>query len=313
VGLANVKAAEKVEARRLRRQYVKFCDRRDFDDPEVRARIREIVPNLEPEAELHRKYWEYATLTLFLEDVGALHDDAEVLDVGAGHEEVVYWLANRVGRVVATDIYGEGAFAGREAEASMLSDPSAFAPYPYREDRLEARSMDARSLELPDASFEVVFSLSSIEHFGSSLDIAQAARELGRVLRPGGHAFVVTECFLARHPLNSRLVQTAIRALTLGRLAKGATPRHRAIEVFTPAELLRQIVRPAGLVLLQQLDRTLSPETWENVQSWVGDGLQPATGAPFPHIILQHRGTFPFKTYGAPWTSVALAMRKPTS
>jgi SAM-dependent methyltransferase len=309
--LANVKAAEKAGAPRLRRQYVKFCDRRDFDDPEVRARIREIVPNLEPEADLHRKYWEYATLTLFLEDVGVLHDDAEVMDVGAGHEEVLYWLANRVGRVVATDIYGEGAFAGREAEASMLTDPSAFAPYPYREDRLEARSMDARLLEFPDASFDVVFSLSSIEHFGSSVDIAQAACEIGRVLRPGGYAFVVTECFLGRHPLNSRLVQTAIRALTLGRLAKDATPRHRAIEVFTPAELMRQIVRPSGLVLLQQLDRSLSPETWENVQSWVGDGLQPATGAPFPHIILQNRGTFPFKTYGAPWTSVALAMRKP--
>lgn len=311
MGVASLKAADRAELPRLRRQYVKLCDRHDFEDPELRARIREIVPNLEPQAELHRKYWEYATLTLFLEDVGGLEEHTEVLDVGAGHEEVLYWLANRVGRVVATDIYGEGAFAGREAEASMLTDPNAFAPYPYREDRLEARSMDARALDFPDASFDVVFSLSSIEHFGSSVDIANAARELGRVLRPGGYAFVATECFLRRHPLNSRLAQTAIRFLTLGRLAKDATPRHRAIEVFTPAELERQIVRPSGLVLLQGLDRSLSPESWENVHSWVGDGLEPATGAPFPHLILQNRGTFPFKTYGAPWTSVALAMRKP--
>ena len=37
---------------RLRRHYVKLCDLRDFDDPALRARIREIVPGHEPEAEL---------------------------------------------------------------------------------------------------------------------------------------------------------------------------------------------------------------------------------------------------------------------
>jgi hypothetical protein len=92
----------------LRRQYVKFCDLADFADPAVRARIREITPGHEPRAEVRRKFWEYAMLTLFLEDVGKLDDEADVLSVGAGHEEVVFWLANRVGRVVATDVYGEG-------------------------------------------------------------------------------------------------------------------------------------------------------------------------------------------------------------
>jgi SAM-dependent methyltransferase len=295
----------------LRRQYVKLCDRRDFDNPAVRERIKSIVPGLEPEAELHRKLWEYATLTLFLEDVGKLDEGTEILSVGAGHEEVLYWLANRVCRVVATDIYGEGEFAGREAAASMLTDPAAFAPYPYSKERLEAFTMDARSLEFPNASFDAVFSLSSIEHFGSSVDISRAAREMGRVLRPGGYAFVVTECFLGRHPLNSRLVQTAIRFASLGRLGQGATPRRRAIEVFTPAELHRYIVGPSGLELVQPLDRRLSPDSWDNVQSWVGDHHEPATGKPFPHIVLDIRGKFPFKTYGAPWTSAALAMRKP--
>ncbi len=33
----------------LRRQYVKLCDIRDFDDPDVRARIDDIVPGLEPQ------------------------------------------------------------------------------------------------------------------------------------------------------------------------------------------------------------------------------------------------------------------------
>jgi ubiquinone/menaquinone biosynthesis C-methylase UbiE len=303
------------KSERLRRQYVKLCDVRDFADDEIRERIRSIVPGLELEAELHRKLWEYAMLTLFLEDVGKLDESTEVLSVGAGHEEVLYWLANRVRRVVATDIYGEGAFAAGEAQESMLTNPAAFAPYPYREDRLEVHSMDARALEFPDESFDVVFSLSSIEHFGSSVDIARSAAEMGRVLRPDGYAFVVTECFLRRHPLNSRLVHTFIRAATLGRIGKNATPRHRAIEVFTPRELHTQIVRPSGLELVQPLDRSLSSESWDNVQSWIhGSGpvrIEPETGNPFPHVILQIRGIFPFKTLAAPWTSVALAMRKP--
>jgi hypothetical protein len=95
---------------------VKLCDVRDFDDPALRAMLRDIVPGHEPEEELRRKFWEYAMLGLYLDEVGALSDDTEVLAVAAGHEEPLFWLANRVGRVVATDIYGEGGFAYREAD-----------------------------------------------------------------------------------------------------------------------------------------------------------------------------------------------------
>ena len=86
--------------------------------------------------------------------------------MGAGDERILFWLANHVGEVVATDIYGEGDFAGREAGGSMLVDPAAHAPFPYREDRLSVLWMDARELAFPDASFDVVYSLSSLEHFG---------------------------------------------------------------------------------------------------------------------------------------------------
>ena len=297
----------------LRRHYVKLCDLRDFDDPALRARIREIVPGHEPEAELRRKFWEYATLTLFLEDVGGLRDDAEVLSVGAGHEEVLFWVANKVGRVVATDIYGEGSFGEAEADASMLTDPGAFAPYPYPEDRLEAVRMDARALNFPDASFDAVFTLSSIEHFGSPDDIAQSAREIERVLRPGGHAFVVTECFVERRVMDSPLAQTAIRLATLGRRCQRATPRRRALDVFTPEELRSRIVRPSGLLLVQPLDLSLSPESWGNVIRWYGEGrLEPTTGKPWPHILLQPQGSaFFLRASGSAFTSVALALRKP--
>jgi SAM-dependent methyltransferase len=287
----------------LRRQYAKLCDLPDFEDPDLRERIREIASGPKEE-ELHRKNWEYAMLALFLEDVALLNDEAQVLSVGAGHEEVLFWLANKVGRVVATDLYGQGDFSAREAEVTMLDDPSAFAPYEYRRDRLEVRKMDGRSLDFPDASFDAVFSLSSIEHFGKPAEIGEAAREIGRVLRPGGYAFVVTECFVGRHVLNSKLVQTAIRGATLGRRASTATPQTRMLSVFTPEELTRFIVRPSGLEQLQPLDRTISSETWGNLISWRGAGeLTPATGRDFPHILL--------KAHGSAWTSVALPLRKP--
>ena len=289
---------------RLSRQYVKLCDRRDFDDPDVRAAIRDVVPGRDPGTELERKLWEYAMLALFLGDVGALTEETRILAVGAGHEAPLYWLANRVGHVVATDIYGAGGFAEREARESMLEDPARFAPYPYREDRLEVRHMDARALAFPDASFDVVFSLSSIEHFGDAGDIARAAAEIGRVLRPGGHAFVVTECFARpRRPLDFALVQTGIRLLTRGRRCPTATPRRRAVEVFTPRELQARIVRPSGLRLLQPLDLSLSPETFENVVKLTGAGESGVPAGPrYPHIVV--------RAHGAPWTSAALALQR---
>jgi ubiquinone/menaquinone biosynthesis C-methylase UbiE len=289
----------------LSRQYVKLCDLPDFDDQQLRRRLREIVANShQPGEELQRKFWEYGMLGLYLEEVGALREDAQVLAVAAGHEEPLFWLANRVGRVVATDIYGEGGFAGREAQGSMLTSPQTFAPYPYREDRLEVKSMNALELDFPDESFDVVYSLSSIEHFGAPRDIKRAAREMSRVLRPGGHLIIVTECLVQRNPLDWPLLQFAIRILTVGQRCPQATPRKRMTDTFTAREIQRYIARPTGLELAQPLDMRISPKTFANVIHWIGDGeLSPATGEPWPHILL--------KAHGAPWTSAFLAFAKP--
>ncbi len=287
----------------LSRQYVKLCDVRDFEDARLLGAAHEIVPGRDERTVVERKLWEFAMLAMFLEDVGRIGDDTEVLGVAAGNEEVLYWLANRVARVMGTDIYGEGRFSGREAAASMLEDATAHAPYPYREDRLEIRHMDARELDFPDESFDVVYSLSSIEHFGSAVDIARAAAEIGRVLRPGGHAFIVTECFVKLHPLDSAPIDLARR-----RRAGSLGHRRAAVaEIFTPRELERRIVEPSGLELMQQLDRRLSSESWENLTRLVATPsevrLEAATGTYYPHVLLQVRRSV--------FTSVCLALEKP--
>jgi SAM-dependent methyltransferase len=289
----------------LSRQYVKLCDVADFDDPELLATIADIVPERDPRAHAERKTWEYAMLARFLDEAGRLTEATEALGIGAGDERILFWLANRVGRVVATDIYGEGGFASQEAPASMLTDPASHAPFPYREDRLEVRWMDARRLEFPDASFDVVFSVSSFEHFGGPEEIAAAAREAGRVLRPGGHAVLLTECWVRLHPLNTARADFALKRLTGGRLRRRATPTRRAgVDVLTPGEIERDIVAASGLELLQPLDLSLSARTWENLtRIRPGRPVRPRTGAFHPHVLLRFRWSV--------FTSVCLVLRKP--
>jgi SAM-dependent methyltransferase len=291
----------------LSRQYNKLCDVRDFDDPDMVRMLRSLLPERDPKIHIERKVWEYAMLMLFFEDTGHLNGRSEVLSVGAGDERVLFWLTNHVARMVATDIYGEGRFAGKEAKATMLEDPAAHAPaYEWRPERLEVQWMDGRQLEFPDASFDAVFTISSIEHFGSPADIARAAAEIGRVLRPGGHAVIVTEYLVRRHPLDAAPVDLALRLATLGRRRRGATLRRRAVvaEMFTRRELEQRIIRPSGLTLMQPLDTTLSPQTWDNLTTLHYDcSMSPRTGQFYPSVLLRYsRSVF---------TSACLVLVKP--
>jgi len=58
---------------------------------------------------------------------------------------------------------------------------------PLRTDGLDLRVMDACALGFPDESFDCILSVSVFEHI---YDVDAAAREMARVLRPGGVAYV---------------------------------------------------------------------------------------------------------------------------
>lgn len=175
---------------------------------------------------MHRKGFEWAQTLFGLRLLGQINDEARYLGVGSGHEAILYWLANHVGEVVASDLYeGEWSTIGAlEGDPGVLLDAAKYAPFQYREDRLSFLKMDGRELDFDDDSFDVVFSLGSIEHFGGNAAAARAMREQARVCRPGGIVVMATELILndRQHP-----------------------------EFFTIDELREHIVVASGLELIQ--------------------------------------------------------------
>jgi SAM-dependent methyltransferase len=287
----------------LSRHYAKHCELEDFSNPDLMRAIADVAPVLTSE-QPDRKGWEYGMAALFLAELGHLDRKSRVLDVGAGADPILYWLANRTAETVGVDMYGDAAFADREGELAMLNDPDSHAPYPYARDRLTMRFMDARSLDFPAESFDAVVSFSSIEHFGGSEGIAAAAREIGRVLRPSGYAFIVTEAFVRCGPLARPTVQSAIRLGTLGRRFSTATRRERAWpEVLTAKELRRWIIEPSGLKLMQPLRLGVSRQTLSRRQKLRPDGTSRVSEAGDGGVLLT--------ILGSTFTSVALPLAKP--
>lgn len=177
---------------------------------------------------MHRKPYEFTQLLYGCRRLDVLRNDAAFLSVGAGHEHVLYWLANHVRRVVATDMY-EGVWQGdraREGDPAVLENPDQYAPFPYRRDHLEFMRMDGRSLKFADGTFDVSYSLSSIEHFGGFEGAAQTMREMARVLKPGGILALATEYVISGPPQE---------------------------ETFQPAEV-HALLQASGLALVEPLD-----------------------------------------------------------
>lgn len=199
-----------------------------WDNPDWMDLLRSLASLPDHKVAMHRKSYEFTQLVFGLQTLGWLRDDVSVVSVGAGHESVLYWLANRVGKVVATDTY-DGVWEtnmAREGDARVLASPEQYAPFRYRTERLTFMRMDGRRLEFPDATFDVAYSLSSIEHFGGIDGASAAMDEMARVVKPGGIVAVATEYLLSGPPYH---------------------------EAFAPADIHRVLVRP-GLELVQPID-----------------------------------------------------------
>lgn len=232
------------------RALCKAADPRDADDPAWNALWREICGvGADPRLFPNKSQWEWTQGMYGLLRLGRIREDAAALGVGAGHEPPIYWLANHIGQVVATDLY-TGAYSspdGRPAsdDPAMLDHPERFAPYPFRRERLSVRRMDGRALDFPDSSFDIVFSFSAIEHTGGHVASARMAREMARVAKPDGIVAISTEMMVGAN---------WIRRLPL-------FPVNRTY--FWPHYLRSVLLAPAGLELVGPLDTTVQPDDIE--------------------------------------------------
>jgi SAM-dependent methyltransferase len=257
--------------RRYSRRICKLCDVPDWNGEDWLNYLDQMGEPFQ-EGIYHRKAWEWAQGLYALDQLGLLHEDATALGVGTGTEQIVFYLANRIQQVTATDIYGQGSFAGNTAQTGMLVSPEKYAKIPFRRDHLSVTYMDGTDLEYPDAHFDFAFSFSSIEHFGSHRAASQAVREMGRVIKPGGAVIITTEVILngTRH-----------------------------LEYYRPSELVEVLVNESGLFLLEDIDFSLSDLTLAHPVDFSHPGRN---GVKF-HVICQLGGVY--------WTSVCLVLLKP--
>lgn len=155
----------------------------------------------------YRKGWEWTQAAYGLHQLGAVAPHATALGVGAGHEPLLFYFADRVAKVCGTDLYGNDTWTragGKEADADALANPARFCPRPFNRANLELLSMDGTRLEFDAGTFDFVWSLSSIEHFGGHAAAQKSIQEMARVAKANGVVAVATEFILtpgvADHP-----------------------------------------------------------------------------------------------------------------
>ncbi len=243
------------------------------EDPFWQDLLLQLCPDWQELGALHRKYWEWGLGLYGLHKLGFLRPDAVCLGVGAGVEWPLFYLANRVQRVHATDLYSlESHFHG--LDPTVPENAARLAPFPYRHESLLFQKMDALDLRFDDDTFDFVFSFSSIEHFGGHAGAALSALEIARVLKPGGVAAIATEVILQG-------------------------PAHS--EFFFPGQLEPTFVGATGLELVEPLDLGVDDELISNpVRFEYPPGFQGFTG---PHTSVAC-GNLTF-------TSVEFFLRKP--
>ena len=171
-----------------------LCDINSWEEKEFAKIALDIFGN--PELETtpkHRKVWEFARTIIALKRAGLLDSKAKGLSVAAGVERILFYLATKINKIVATDIYGIGDFASLEANREFLSNPKKFSHIEIPDNSLSVLEMDALNLRFKENTFDFAFSMSSVEHFGGVEGAAKSINEMARVVKPGGLVIVTTE------------------------------------------------------------------------------------------------------------------------
>jgi SAM-dependent methyltransferase len=236
----------------------------------------------EPPDFVHRKAWEWGQCMYGIRALDMLQPGFRALGVGVGYEPISFELSNHLEMVVATDLY-EGWGAGGEGNPDVLDNPDKYASIPYRRDHLRFARMDGTRLEFPENSFDLVWSCSSIEHFGGHEGSSRSMREIERVLKPGGVAAVITEFVLPQERTSPY---------------SGYHP-----EYFNLRCLYEYLIRPVpALELVQPIDFAIPAYYRRRPCKLPEEAKEPHARTGKPHIVLLAEGCL--------FTSVAMFLRK---
>jgi SAM-dependent methyltransferase len=185
----------------------KLCCIEDWQNDELRQIISGLQKGDQPSLSndifmrerdlVHRKDWEWAMGVIAMRRFGKLNKNSTALGVGVGKEILLYYLANHLGHIYATDLY-PAEWRKTWAPQDMIKNAKRYAPFEYNESALTVMRMDGTKLEFPSETFDIVFSFSSIEHFGGNnhSGALQSLKEIERVLKQRGIATITTEYIL---------------------------------------------------------------------------------------------------------------------
>ncbi|MGB8129525.1 MAG: class I SAM-dependent methyltransferase [Candidatus Angelobacter sp.] len=113
--------------------------------------------------------------------------DERVLDVGTGRGLLLIGAARRLTTGTATGI---DVWSTKDLSGNSLSRTQTNIEVEGVQDKVDLKSDDARKLNFPDASFDVILSNLCLHNIPQVEGRAQACREIARVLKPGGTALI---------------------------------------------------------------------------------------------------------------------------
>ena len=127
------------------------------------------------------QYWRFPVFPALLEELDPRPGD-RILDIGSPKLPSVYLVLQRGGTVYATDLQDERIFEWIACVRALDRDGASAGRYILEK-------QDARQLAYPEGFFDKVYSISVLEHIPGDGD-ARAMREIERVLKRGGRAFI---------------------------------------------------------------------------------------------------------------------------